>query len=105
MSQILTSSAAAAEAIETKDSLELSSSTSTTMATKTLSPFEVTESVNVAETFESKTCPSQCMCTCPQVTLGNQSGLKKVDLDISLLPCARTAAYQLDLAIKLCKRK
>ena len=31
--------------------------------------------------------------------------LKKIDLDISLLPCARTAAYQLDLAIKLCRRK
>ena len=52
------------------------------------------------------TCPAHCACTCPQVNINsNPSMIKKVDLDVTLLPCARTAAYQLDLAIKLCKRK
>ena len=29
---------------------------------------------------------------------------KKVDLGVSLLPCARTATYQLNLALKLCRK-
>lgn len=60
--------------------------------------------------FGQMTCPSYCTCSCPSRPLfssgtGSLTDPKNVDLDITLLPCARTAAYQLDLAIKLCRRK
>ena len=65
---------------------------------------EISSEIDRIEQFQ--TCPAHCACTCSQVKLDEtSSGVKKVDLDISLLPCARTAVYQLDLAIKLCKRK
>ena len=65
---------------------------------------EISSEIDRYEQYQ--TCPAHCSCTCAQVTVGGDSSAgKKVDLDISLLPCARTAAYQLDLAIKLCKRK
>ena len=53
-----------------------------------------------------ETCPSHCQCSCPQVKINERlDPSKKVNLDITLLPCARTAAYQLELAIKLCRKK
>ena len=65
---------------------------------------ESSSEIDRIEQFQ--TCPAHCACTCSQVQIGSDtSAVKTVDLDISLLPCARTAAYQLDLAIKLCKRK
>lgn len=69
-------------------------------------PFFTTTDSSAAD-FQGGSCPSHCMCTCPQITnfSSNDDLTKKVDLDISLLPCARTAVYQLDLAIKLCRRK
>ena len=78
--------------------------------------FETTSNQNDVKPFftpepsNSLTCPTHCMCTCPQLGEINTNSnfmdeLKKVDLDITLLPCARTAAYQLDLALKLCRRK
>ena len=39
-----------------------------------------------------------------QVDPNDEDSKKKVNLDISLLPCARTATYQLSLALKLCKK-
>ena len=65
---------------------------------------EINSEIDRYEQYQ--TCPAHCSCTCTQVTVGSEtSAVKNVDLDISLLPCARTAVYQLDLAIKLCKRK
>ena len=65
---------------------------------------EISSEIDRIEQFQS--CPAHCACSCSQVKIDDtSSGVKKVDLDISLLPCARTAVYQLDLAIKLCKRK
>ena len=55
--------------------------------------------------FQAFTCPAYCTCSCPDVKIGENNDAKKVDLGITLLPCARTAAYQLDLAIKLCRKK
>ena len=69
--------------------------------------FTTTDSSADDSLLNGGSCPSHCMCTCPQITnfSSNDDLTKKVDLDISLLPCARTAVYQLDLAIKLCRRK
>ncbi len=56
----------------------------------------------------TRVCPAACSCTCPQDFNSPPSSTevkKKIDLDLTLLPCSRTAAYQLDLAIKLCRRR
>ncbi|XP_059078475.1 uncharacterized protein LOC131876945 [Tigriopus californicus] len=72
--------------------------------------------------LESNSCPSQCMCVCPgnveppqkQTSLWNQAPepvlqasdpTAKINLGISMYPCSRSAAYQLNLALKLCRRK
>ena len=39
-----------------------------------------------------------------QVDPDSEEAAKKVNLDVSLLPCARTATYQLSLALKLCRK-
>jgi hypothetical protein len=39
-----------------------------------------------------------------QVDPNDSGSNKKVNLDISLVPCARTATYQLNLALKLCRK-
>ena len=79
----------------------------TTSNRNDVKPFFTTTTDSSADSLLSGSCPSHCMCTCPQITnfSSNDDLTKKVDLDISLLPCARTAVYQLDLAIKLCRRK
>ena len=84
-----------------------SSGITTTSNRNDVKPFFTTDSSDDS-LLNGGSCPSHCMCTCPQITNFNSNNddlTKKVDLDISLLPCARTAVYQLDLAIKLCRRK
>ena len=83
-----------------------SSGITTTSNRNDVKPFFTTDS-SADSLLNGGSCPSHCMCTCPQITNFNSNDdlTKKVDLDISLLPCARTAVYQLDLAIKLCRRK
>jgi hypothetical protein len=55
-------------------------------------------------TLTMSSCPATCTCTCPQgVALPQKT--KKVDLAVTLMPCARSATYQLDLAIRLCKKR
>lgn len=69
-------------------------------------------------------CASPCMCVCPsarrhQAVLPDKylwsnpekksqtthkETLKRLGLDVSLYPCARSAAYQLSLAMKMCRR-
>ena len=50
-------------------------------------------------------CPAHCACACPTMNEIMETGeTKRVNLDLTLLPCARTAAYQLDLALRLCKK-
>lgn len=74
-------------------------------STDSLQPLETTTFAD--KLFGQMTCPSYCTCSCPSKPLFSSLGTdhKNVDVDITLLPCARTAAYQLDLAIKLCRRK
>ena len=71
-------------------------------------------------------CPSTCVCSCPNAELkktadaveqnidtpksvgptsvdGNMP--TKLNLDLTLVPCARTAIYSLELALKYCKRR
>ena len=98
MANILTNSATAV-ASDTPSSSITSTDRFDTFSTST-------ENQNFGNSQEL-TCPAHCACACPQVSINsnNRNGVKKVDLDVTLLPCARTAAYQLDLAIKLCKRK
>ena len=91
---------------------ESSSSGTTTSNRNDVKPFFTTTTTDSSSAdfslLNGGSCPSHCMCTCPQITNFNSNNddlTKKVDLDISLLPCARTAVYQLDLAIKLCRRK
>ena len=73
----------------------------------------------------SPSCPSTCMCVCPSSSSqknpwdrygspGQQTSDRKKDdkdgedtrrvsVDLSLYPCARTAAYQLDIGLRLCR--
>jgi hypothetical protein len=55
----------------------------------------------VVEDQESGKMPSIVL---HQVDPNDENSKKKVNLDIALLPCARTATYQLSLALKLCKK-
>ena len=61
-------------------------------------------------------CPSHCECSCPgsaQVTMtqqnslieppGNSNQAQKLNLGLTLVPCGRSAIYNLDLALNLCR--
>ena len=86
------------------------------------------QNLSIEKTTMMETCPSTCTCVCPSSTDSNVISFnedqsksaswtstsnhdmgdgtkKKLDLDISLYPCARSAGYQLNIALKMCKRK
>ena len=103
MSQILTSSGtASSEAVASeiipRPSRPSMTTTTTMMARPTRPMFSTSQKL--------ESCPAHCACACPNPMkdIMDINETKRVDLDLTLLPCARTAAYQLDLALRLCKK-
>ena len=99
MSQILTSSGTASSEAVTSEIIprpSRPSMTTTTQARPTRPMFTTSQKLEA--------CPAHCACACPMKETFDVNETKRVDLDLTLLPCARTAAYQLDLALRLCKK-
>ncbi len=82
-----------------------------------LRPVEEKRQATIAEAVKASvglhTCSAECTCVCPKHEKASNVAEKRIDsnkdedfdVDISLYPCARSAGYRLNLAMKLCRRR
>ena len=98
MSQILTSSGSSSSQVATSEIFPRPSRMPLTTTTIMAKPEKF---------MQLETCPAHCGCACPMNEIMETGETKRVDLDLTLIPCARKAlrqTYQLDLALRLCKK-